>query len=457
MKQGDSIAGFELIETLGSGGNAVVWRARTSDGDEIALKVLKTKRVDTEPYRRFRREIETLETIGPRSGILPVLASSLPGTPTAANPAWIAMPIARPLREALAGRSLEEVVDAITSIAETLAFLLAEHGVSHRDVKPSNLYLHAGVATIGDFGLVHVPDGEALTDEGASLGPVYFTAYELLADAAAADAGPADVYSLAKTLWVLATGQRWAPPGEQHAGNAAHSIGLYVRHPRIGLLDGLIERSTRMSPADRPSMAEFAADLRAWLAAPAGQHGEVDLSEVMHRLRAAARPALDEAARHESLKANVSRNADRIASALRPAEKSIERDYSLCETDAYDSFVESMLKHHEFMGSVGLIDQQVRATRLDSSRDFAAISLIIGRSVAVTEDGLLHLDGVAYLGSTRTLGGNEGLWRASVHPVPAGSVQADVAVDGLINEILAGLPQWLQAFTERLTARQRTI
>jgi serine/threonine protein kinase len=451
MKTGDSIAGFDLIEILGTGGNAVVWRARASDGMEIALKVLKTKRVDTEPYRRFRREIETLRRIGPRSGVLPVLASSLPERPTAADPAWIAMPIARPLRSELTGKPLEDVVDAVASIAETLAFLAAEHGLSHRDVKPSNLYVHEGVATIGDFGLVHVPDGEALTEDGASLGPVYFTAYELLADAAAADAAPADVYSLAKTLWVLATGQRWAPPGEQHADNPAHSIGLYAKHPRVGLLDGLTERSTRMSPADRPSMAEFAADLRAWLAAPAVQPGEVDLSEIMGQLRAAARPALDEAARYEELRASVARYSDQIAASLRPAEKTIERDYSLSQTDAYDSFAESMLEHHVYMGSVGLVDQAIRATRLDSSRDFTAFSLIIGRSVAVTEDGLLHLNGVAYLGSTTTMGGNEDLWRASVDPVPSGSVQADVAVQAFVNEIMAGLPEWLRAFSERLT------
>jgi hypothetical protein len=110
-----------------------------------------------------------------------------------------------------------------------------------------------------------------------------------------------------------------------------------------------------------------------------------------------------------------------------------------------------MLEHHVYMGSVGLVDQEIRATRLDSSRDFTAFSLIIGRSVAVTEDGLLHLDGVAHLGSTTTMGGNEDLWRASVDPVPSGSVQADVAVQTFVNEIHAGLPEWLRAFSERLT------
>lgn len=454
MKPGDSIAGIELVEVLGSGGNALVWRARAPDGTEIALKVLKTKRVDTEPYRRFRREAEVLVAIGPRPGILPVLASSLPGTPTSADPAWIAMPIAQPLRDALAGRPLEEVVQAIASVAETLAFLLAEHGVSHRDVKPQNLYQHDGVATVGDFGLVHVPDAEALTEAGATLGPVYFTAYELLADAATADAGPADVYSLAKTLWVLATGQRWAPPGEQYANSPAHSIGQYLWHPRLGLLDGLIERSTRMNPSERPTMAVVAADLRAWLAAPAVPPAEVDLSEVMHRLRTAARPALDEAARDARLRDAVARNSDRIAAALQAVERSIQRAYSLCETDSSDSFAESMLRHRVYLGSVGLVTQEVRATRLDSSLDFPT-SLIIGRSVAVTEDGLLHFDGIAYLGSTETDGGNEDLWRASVAPVPIESIQVDVAVDHLVAEILASLPEWLEAFMERVKATHR--
>ena len=57
MKPGDSIAGIELVEVLGTGGNTVVWRARASDGTEIALKVLKTK--FAEHQRRMLLRLQT--------------------------------------------------------------------------------------------------------------------------------------------------------------------------------------------------------------------------------------------------------------------------------------------------------------------------------------------------------------------------------------------------------------
>jgi hypothetical protein len=48
---------------------------------------------------------------------------------------------------------------------------------------------------------------------------------------------PADVYSLGKTLWVLATGQAWPPEGHQPAGTRGFEIGDFRPHPRSGVLD----------------------------------------------------------------------------------------------------------------------------------------------------------------------------------------------------------------------------
>jgi serine/threonine protein kinase len=137
-KVGDNIGRWELFEHLGSGGNADVWLA--SDGtNEVALKVLKTKREISEQYARFRNEIEVLKRLSGDPGVLPILESSLPGNPTKANPAWLAMPQATPFREALGGADLRGRVEAITSVAEVLVRAAAQ-GIAHRDVKPENLY-----------------------------------------------------------------------------------------------------------------------------------------------------------------------------------------------------------------------------------------------------------------------------------------------------------------------------
>jgi serine/threonine protein kinase len=54
-------------ETLGVGGNAEVFKA-TNGQQDVALKVLKTRRAESEQYARFRREIELLRRHGDDAG-----------------------------------------------------------------------------------------------------------------------------------------------------------------------------------------------------------------------------------------------------------------------------------------------------------------------------------------------------------------------------------------------------
>jgi serine/threonine protein kinase len=123
---------------------------------------------------------------------------------------------------------LPAIVAAVASIADTLATLRREHGLTHRDIKPQNLYRHDGTFVVGDFGLVAVPDAEALTAPGKLVGPANFVAWEMMAKEPGVNPAPADVYSLAKTLWVLAAGANWPPPGHQPAGDN-HGVGAIVR------------------------------------------------------------------------------------------------------------------------------------------------------------------------------------------------------------------------------------
>ena len=73
---------------------------------------------------------------------------------------------------------------------------------------------------LGDFGLATFPDKPALTQEGRKLGPLHYLAPEMLNEPTTALGGPADVYSLGKTLWVAATGQRYPLPGEHRLEHA---------------------------------------------------------------------------------------------------------------------------------------------------------------------------------------------------------------------------------------------
>jgi serine/threonine protein kinase len=296
---GEEINGWKLVSRLGKGGNAEVWRAsRPNTGDDVALKLLKERRRHAEPYKRFRAEIEILTKLGERSGILPIIAHSLPdsGTP------WLAMPIASGIAEALGqDPSLESVVKAVAQIARTLAELAAI-GVAHRDIKPSNLYFYRNQWAIGDFGLADFPDKEPLTAENKKLGPLFFLPDEMLNSPTTASGELADVYSLAKTLWVLATGQNYPPQGEQRVDVRSMNLSTYVSHPKAYLLDRLIERATSHEPTARPMMKSVAEELITWTEITEGRKEptpDANLGEIASRLSVLIEPAKRESLRRE--------------------------------------------------------------------------------------------------------------------------------------------------------------
>ena len=65
---------------------------------------------------------------------------------------WLVMALAEPITDALTQSPLREIVEAIRDISITLAAMHAR-GISHRDLKPDNLFKTHGVWSVGDFRL----------------------------------------------------------------------------------------------------------------------------------------------------------------------------------------------------------------------------------------------------------------------------------------------------------------
>jgi len=244
---------------LGKGGNGDVYRAANADGREVAVKYL--HRMGREGYERFRAEIAVMERFRDTDGILPLVAHHLPGEPSREHPAWLATELATPLQKAPEVNSLPALVAAFAQIATTLS-VFAEQGVSHRDIKPDNLFWRNDRALVGDFGLVDYPGKPDLTKANRKLGPAMYIAPEMLNDPHRSDGRPADVYSLAKSLWVLSTGQTFPIPGEQPERIVQTRLSSYVVHRGARSLDRLIAECTRFSPMLRPDMAAVAETLR---------------------------------------------------------------------------------------------------------------------------------------------------------------------------------------------------
>jgi Protein kinase domain len=291
---------------LGSGGNGEVWRVRGDDGRTGAIKLLgRGGRSGRYRLGRFRDEVQFLLAHPEVPGILPVLDSCISDDP--GQPSWYVMPEAVPIREALGDDPAPGmVVVAVAEIAGTLAALAAE-GVGHRDIKPDNLFRLGDRWVVGDFGLVTYPAKNPLTEHGRKLGPVDYLAPEMRDSADSADPGPADVWALAKTLWVLLTAQALPLPGTHRHAEAAHALQQRISFGFAAELDLLLEQATQIEPQARPSMADMARELRACTAEPPEASRPASLEQLGARaaaLTAAARQDISDArARRDSLEA----------------------------------------------------------------------------------------------------------------------------------------------------------
>jgi serine/threonine protein kinase len=276
LRQGARFGNWTLHKKLGQGGNGAVWLAESEAKQFVAIKFLKPNFLDysSDPVeqefrqrrtQRFKDEIDFLWSHKGFEGILPIVDSYSPESPTRTNRPWFATELGMPVKvwiEKQAER-LSSAVSVVSSIANTLSML---HGQMkfHRDIKPDNILMLNGEPKLGDFGLVDFPGKSQITDRMEILGPRFYIAPEMLIDAEDVDGGPADVYSLAKTLWVLGTGYSYPIPGEQRITEPALTLSEYVDHPRSKTLDVLMYAATRHSPSARISMSTLHAELDAW-------------------------------------------------------------------------------------------------------------------------------------------------------------------------------------------------
>ncbi|GAA3388658.1 protein kinase domain-containing protein [Cryptosporangium minutisporangium] len=215
------IAGYELLDELGRGGNGAVYLARRDGGSPIALKVmLPAVAADEETRRRFLREVEITRRLRhPHIAALYEAGTAEGGfyfTLEFCDGGSLDRLLAR------AGGTLP-VPDAVGLALQALEGLEHAHaeGVVHRDLSPQNILLtRTGgglVAKVADFGLAKAFDQaglSGLTRTGSFAGkPVYLPRQQMINFR---DARPVvDVWALAACLYHALTGDypRDFPPG----------------------------------------------------------------------------------------------------------------------------------------------------------------------------------------------------------------------------------------------------
>jgi serine/threonine-protein kinase len=333
---GQQIGRYRLIEELGRGGMATVYRADDPAlGRAVAVKVLHRFLVDhAEMRERFEREARAIAALR-HPNIVEVYDFSAGDGDT---PPYLVTELVRgrSLSRFLAERGvpLPEVAALIgVEVARALAAAHAA-GIVHRDVKPDNILIGGqGRVVLGDFGIARMLGETTVTATGALVGsPAYMSPEQ----ARGQDVDlRSDVFALGTTLYHLVSGTLpfggKSPLAIIGAILGGHHAPLGQAQPGVpGDLERVVERCLAPDPAARYASAAEAGDALSQVTVDAGlvdgpaelrsyfaEPGEYNAALVPRLHRQALTVARQAAARGELLRAL--RACDR-ALALAPAD-----------------------------------------------------------------------------------------------------------------------------------------
>lgn len=206
VQAGQTIGPYRILNQVGQGGMATVYRAYHSAMDRyVAIKILPHKLAESPEFTgRFRQEARTIARLE-HSHILPVHDYGESDGYTYLVMRYLE---AGTLKDRLQQETLplREVDRLFTQLADALDYAHAQ-GVIHRDLKPSNVLLDArNNLFLTDFGIAKLLQGNAnFTSTGAMIGtPAYMSPEQ--AQGLPVDQR-SDIYSLGIILYEMVTGQ----------------------------------------------------------------------------------------------------------------------------------------------------------------------------------------------------------------------------------------------------------
>ena len=219
---------YEILEVIGSGGMAVVYKARCHRLNRlVAIKILKDENLQDEDFRRrFHAESQAVAMLS-NPNIVSVYDVSMES-----DEDYIVM-------ELIEGISLKQYMEkkGVLNWKETLHFAIQiakalDHahskGLVHRDIKPHNvMVLKTGAVKVADFGIARMmSNSTTLTKE--ALGSVHYISPEQ-AKGGRVD-NRSDIYSLGVVMYEMITGR---PPfdGESPVSVAIQHINGGALHP----------------------------------------------------------------------------------------------------------------------------------------------------------------------------------------------------------------------------------
>jgi eukaryotic-like serine/threonine-protein kinase len=199
---------FEILEELGRGGMAIVFRARDKAmGREVAIKVLPAHLMkDSALVDRFEHEARTAGNLE-HPHIIPIYRVGRAGAKR--DVSYFVMKLLRggSLSALLRKRGKLPPDELRTLLMETASALghATKHAVVHRDVKPDNILFDGeGRSILTDFGIAKTPAGQH-SAAGTLVGsPRYMSPEHALSQSID---GRSDLYSLGVVAWEALAGK----------------------------------------------------------------------------------------------------------------------------------------------------------------------------------------------------------------------------------------------------------
>jgi serine/threonine-protein kinase len=267
----DKIANCEIIEEVGSGGMAIVYKAVQKPlGRTVAIKALKSSIAqDSQFAERFEREARFMAAFQQENIINVHDFVKLDQTSCI-------------IMEYVEGADLYDLLEdgeplppegaAIIALQVARALNHAHfRGVIHRDIKPANIMISIqGEVKLMDFGIAHADTLSDLTETGTGLGtPSYMSPEQILGEKLDARS---DIWSLGVVFYQMLTGKK--PFVEDSKRSVLAKIRLDRYNPARKLnvdvpraLERILARCMAKVPADRyPSMQALIHEIEDYLA-----------------------------------------------------------------------------------------------------------------------------------------------------------------------------------------------
>ncbi|MBU0699745.1 serine/threonine protein kinase [bacterium] len=263
-KNEEYIGGYEILEKIGEGGMATVYKARHKGLDIIrAVKVLSPDRArDEEFLKRFEREAKIVAQLQHPN----IIAVYDVGMDKGAYYIEMEYVDGVTLKELIKNEKLPvsigllivaEVCQALEHAHKRQFSYRGEehHSVVHRDIKPSNIMISRdGRVKLTDFGIARAVDVADMTKTATIVGTAPYMSREQI------DGEPidhkTDIYSLGVVLYEILTGGK--PFGEEPVSKVMKniSIGQYSSPHKIDPtiskeVERIITRAMALNPKDR--------------------------------------------------------------------------------------------------------------------------------------------------------------------------------------------------------------